>query len=226
MIFALLPVKEPARSKGRLAGLLAAAERERLAWLMYRRTLGLLLETPGLDCTVVASSNAEVLEYARGLGAIAIAEAVQNGHSQSAECAARICTARGASTVIMVPIDVPLAGIEDFAELCRSAGPASVAIVPSRDGTGTNALVRTPPDVIESRFGPGSLEAHLAQARAKGIRFEVLRPPGLVFDLDTLDDVIFYLGREPAGPIAGLLREALVRNGHRSTPMRAGNDRC
>ena len=62
-------------------------------------------------------------------------------------------------------------------------------IVPSSDGTGTNALVRTPPDAIASCFGPGSFRAHLDQARQRGVPAKVLRPAGLLFDIDTPEDV-------------------------------------
>ena len=68
-------------------------------------------------------------------------------------------------------------------------------VVPSSDGTGTNALVRTPPDCIESRFGPGSFRAHLDQALSKGLPADVLRLPGLMFDIDTPEDVAEFLAQ-------------------------------
>jgi len=81
-----------------------------------------------------------------------------------------------------------------------------VIIVPSADGTGTNALVRTPPDAIESRFGKDSFRAHLEQARVRGIAAEVMRPPDIVFDVDTPEDVAALLSRAPDCRTAALLR--------------------
>jgi 2-phospho-L-lactate guanylyltransferase len=86
------------------------------------------------------------------------------------------------------PIDVPTVTPADFSRLAASARPGLI-VVPSSDGTGTNALVRTPPDCIESRFGPGSFRAHLDQALSKGFHADVLRIPGLMFDIDTPEDV-------------------------------------
>ncbi len=111
----------------------------------------------------------------------------------------------GATTVLLVPIDVPLVTPDDFGRLAASARPGLI-VVPSADGTGTNALVRTPPDVIESRFGPGSFRAHMDQARAKGIFAEALRLPGLMFDIDTRDDVNELLARAPQTPVSEFLR--------------------
>jgi 2-phospho-L-lactate guanylyltransferase len=80
--------------------------------------------------------------------------------------------------------------------------------VPSADGTGTNALVRTPPDCIESRFGPGSFRAHLDQARSKGVPAEVLRVPGLMFDIDTPEDVAELLASAHECEVSSFLRAA------------------
>ena len=85
------------------------------------------------------------------------------------------------------------AEIEELASRARRG----VVIVPSSDGAGTNALLRTPPDVIESRFGPGSFEAHWSQAQARGVPVEVARPAGLMFDIDTPEDVAELLVRAP-----------------------------
>jgi len=70
--------------------------------------------------------------------------------------------------------------------------------------------VRTPPDVIQSRFGPGSFRAHLDQARSKGVEADVLRLPGLMFDIDTPEDVAELLERAPESPVASFLRSACV----------------
>ena len=40
----------------------------------------------------------------------------------------------------------------------------------SLEGTGTNALLRTPPDLFPSRFGPNSLALHRADGAATSFR--------------------------------------------------------
>jgi len=116
----------------------------------------------------------------------------------------------GATTTLLVPIDVPLVTPTDFEQLAASAfmEKKGVVIVPSADGAGTNALARTPPDVIQSRFGPGSFRAHLDQAGANGVPVDVLRLPGLMFDIDTPEDVAELLERAPQVRVAGFLRTA------------------
>jgi 2-phospho-L-lactate/phosphoenolpyruvate guanylyltransferase len=207
--FALLPVKSPSVAKARLAGVLGAGEREKLARLMFRATLRVLLACRGVQRVVVASSDEPVLAEAAEAGAWVIREATQNGHSDSADRAARQCAAWGATTLLMAPIDVPLLAVRDVEAALDCAlqlAAPRLVIVPSADGTGTNALVHTPPGVIASRFGPDSFAAHRAHAQAAGVAVEVARPPGLVFDLDTPGDVAEYLAGEPVGPVADFLR--------------------
>lgn len=205
MIFAVLPVKSPQNAKRRLGGFLAPAQREALARLLYKQTLAALCEAEGIDRVAVVTSDSDIAEHASRSGTLVFNEDEQLSHSVSADAACLRAIGMGASTVLLVPIDVPLATPADFSRLASAARPG-VIIVPSADGTGTNALVRTPPDVIESRFGPGSCRAHLDQARSKGIHAELLHLDGLMFDIDTPEDVARLLAGSPDSEIAKFLR--------------------
>jgi len=196
MIFAVLPVKAPVNAKQRLNGMLTPGQRERLARLLYEEMLATLCAARGLDRVVVITSDEIAASHARRTGVLVFEEKQQTSHSHSADDAARRAMSLGARTVLLAPIDVPLVTATEIEELAAKARPG-VVIVPSSDGTGTNALLRTPPDAIESRFGPGSFEAHLEQARLRGIPAEVARPAGLMFDIDTPEDVAELLVRAP-----------------------------
>jgi 2-phospho-L-lactate guanylyltransferase len=204
MIFALLPVKAPANAKQRLSALLTPGQRERLARLMYEQMLDTLCSARRLDRVVVVTSDPAAANHARRAGVLVFDEQEQRSHSHSADAAARRAMALGALTVLLAPIDVPLVTAAEIDDLAAMAHPG-VVIVPSSDGTGTNALLRTPPDVIESRFGPGSFAAHLEQARARGVAAEVARPEGLMFDIDTPGDVTELLVRAPDCRVARFL---------------------
>ncbi len=123
----------------------------------------------GIDRVVVATSDPEFAGHARAPGVMVFDEHEQFSHSVSADAACLRAIELGATTAMLVPIDVPRVTPSDFSQLAASRDAPGLIVVPSADGTGTNALVRTPPDVIESRFGPGSFRAHLEQARSKGV---------------------------------------------------------
>jgi 2-phospho-L-lactate guanylyltransferase len=205
VIFAVLPVKNPQNAKQRLQGFLSASERETLARILFKQTLRALCQAKGIDQVAVATNDWEVAEQARRSGSLVFPEKEQLSHSASADAACLQAMKLGATTVLLVPIDVPLATPADFSQLSAAARPG-VILVPSADGTGTNALARTPPDVIESRFGPGSCVTHLDQARSKGVHAEVLRLRGLMFDIDTPEDVAELLSASHDSDAAAFLR--------------------
>jgi 2-phospho-L-lactate guanylyltransferase len=205
MIFALLPVKAPSNAKQRLSGLFTAEQRERLARAMFEEVLATLCTVEGLDRVVVITSDEIAAGYARARGVQVFEETEQRSHSHSADAAARRAFELGASTVMMLPIDVPLVTKEEIESLIAEAGPG-VIVVPSADGTGTNALVRTPPCVTESRFGPGSFVKHVGEAEGAGVPVNVRRPAGLLFDIDTPEDIAELLVRAPSSRIATLVR--------------------
>jgi 2-phospho-L-lactate guanylyltransferase len=207
MIFAILPVKSPQNAKQRLTGFLAVEQRETLARMLYRQTLATLCQAQGIDRVVVATNDTEIAGHARQCGALVFEENQQVSHSVSADAACLRAMEMGASTALLVPIDVPTATPADFTRLAASARPGLI-VVPSSDGTGTNALVRTPPNCIESRFGPGSFRAHLDQALSKGLPADVLRLPGLMFDIDTPEDVAELLARTHECEVSSFLRTA------------------
>jgi len=207
MIFAILPVKSPQNAKQRLTGFLAVEQRETLARLLFRQTLATLCQAQGIDRVVVATCDSEIADHARQSGALVFEEDEQVSHSVSADAACLRAMEMGASTVLLVPIDVPTVTPADFTQLAASARPGLI-VVPSSDGTGTNALVRTPPNCIESRFGPGSFRAHLEQALSKGLPADVLRLPGLMFDIDTPEDVAELLGRGHQSEVSAFLESA------------------
>ena len=92
---------------------------------------------------------------------------------------------------MLVPGDCPaldpleLAALLGDAETCA----ARVTIVPDRHGSGTNALILSPPDAIEPCFGEQSRTRHEERARAMGVSWHVREVSSLALDVDTADDL-------------------------------------
>jgi 2-phospho-L-lactate/phosphoenolpyruvate guanylyltransferase len=109
------------------------------------------------------------------------------GHSEAAGAGARAAMSDGAERVAMLPVDCPMLDIEELdAHIGRS--PRTALIVPDHHGTGTNALVLTPPDIFVPGFGPDSCARHVTKARAAGISFALESVHSMAIDLDTPAD--------------------------------------
>ena len=106
------------------------------------------------------------------------------------DAASRICEQRGVRALLRLPLDLLLVQPRDIDELLaiECTAPA-LAIVPSRDGTGTNAMLRTPPTLFPSHFGSGSFAKHIAEAQNAGAQIVVHRNPRLEMDVDDEADL-------------------------------------
>jgi 2-phospho-L-lactate guanylyltransferase len=184
---AILPVKSFARAKQRLGGAVAPGVREALAQAMACDVLDVLVSTPGLEVLVVTAEPA-VAERARTVGATVVHDPSETGQSAAALLGITAARARGAERVLLVPGDCPAMDPGDLAELL-AVGDVPVVIVPDRHGTGTNALLLSPPDAIVPAFGSDSRRRHEALARAAGVAPRVLELPSLAHDIDTPADL-------------------------------------
>lgn len=149
-----------------------------------------LAAAPSVACTFVVSADARVLEDARRLGAEPLAEGAMRGLNSAVAAAARELESRGVRRLLTIPGDVPLIDPTEV-DLLFATDPVlhPVVLVPSAGGTGTNALLTSPPTVIEPRFEGASLEAHIALCRDRGIACRVLALASFALDVDTPEDL-------------------------------------
>jgi 2-phospho-L-lactate/phosphoenolpyruvate guanylyltransferase len=184
---AILPVKSFGSAKQRLAGVLGAGSRQALAQAMFADVLASLRHVSGLDSVTVVTADRTAESAAVGERVQVLRDPEEAGQSQAALIGIRHAQAAGFDRVLLVPGDTPLLDPAEVADLLERAGP--VAIVPDRHGTGTNALLLSPPDAIEPSFGPGSLARHIAAAAAAGVEHSVEEIPTLMLDVDTPEDL-------------------------------------
>jgi 2-phospho-L-lactate guanylyltransferase len=194
----LIPVKEFRDAKKRLAPHFSSVERAALAEAMCEDFFEVVAATRCVERVFVVSKEPGAVTRARERGWETIVETQQISESDSVDAASRYCAAQGVRALLRLPIDLPLAEPQDIEAVFRKfdeeleekfdGAPAAV-LVPSRDGTGTNALLRTPPSLFPSRFGPNSFALHLAEAERSGARVCVFRNARLEWDVDELEDL-------------------------------------
>lgn len=194
--FAIVPVKALDQAKSRLSDRLDRAARRRLVLAMLEDVLSALRGCPAVARTIVVTPDPDVTRAAAGLGAEPLVEDATGDLNAAITLAVDRAGSMGAARVLVVPADVPLATAGEFTTLLATAERtgADVAITPSHDGSGTNALVLKPPGALDPSFGPKSCQRHLAQARAKSLARRVIELPGLSFDIDEPSDLDRLLG--------------------------------
>ncbi len=196
-VTAIVPVGAIEGAKSRLGAVLDAEERRDLALRLAAGTIGAAVATPGVEETLVVTPDDEVRELAVRAGARPLRQrggGLNDGLRQARDEA----IAAGAAAILVLPIDIPRVTPERLAPVVALAGADDplVAIVPDRHGRGTNALLLSPPDVIEFCFGGDSRDAHEGAARAVGARVVVLDGP-LTLDIDTPEDLLIAQAETP-----------------------------
>ncbi len=190
---AILPVKRFAGAKSRLGPSVADPLRTDLARAMVGDVLTALGEATELERTIVVTGEDSVAKAAAYLGALVVNDAAEAGQSAAASLGVRAALTAGFERVVCIPGDCPALDPTEIDELLGPAradarGP-EVTIVPDRHGTGTNALVLTPPGAIVPSFGPDSYERHRELADRAGASCRVERPASLLLDIDTGEDL-------------------------------------
>ena len=191
----LIPVKTFAESKKRLAPHYSSEERADLAAALCEDFFRVVEQVKGAGQVFVVSQEPQALAWANDRGWETIVEREQISESHSVDAASRICAQQGVDTLLRLPIDVPLVMPADIEAVLAAAGEAPCAvIVPSRDGTGTNALLRSPPTLFPSHFGPGSFALHLKEVERCNARVRILHNPNLELDVDETADLALVKG--------------------------------
>jgi len=186
----LIPVKDPTHAKTRLAGLLSEDERQRLAWSMFEDVSRAVANARKPDRVVLVTNFGPAVEHGRKLGWDILLEESQISESASIDWASRVLGERGFESVMRLPADLPLVRAEDIdALLSIELESPGALLVPSREGTGTNAIIRTPPALFPSRFGPNSLALHRQEAARVGVECLIVDNIRIALDIDEPADV-------------------------------------
>lgn len=189
-IWAIVPVKPLQRAKSRLAKVLNRDERANLSRQLLEHTLETLAEVPQVERTLVISRDSEALAIARSHGARTVAEWGNPQLDKALVRASLVARGYGVSAVLVLPADLPLLSQQDVEKLISASGqPPEVILAPDRRGTGTNAILSSPPGLIDYNFGPDSFKHHIERAKAAGARVEICNLPSLELDLDVPDDL-------------------------------------
>ncbi len=194
--WAIVPLRGLATAKTRLAASLDPEARLALVILMASRTLRATRDADGLAGTVLVTADPAAARLAESFGARTLVQRLP-GLNAALHEARGIALDVGATATLVVPIDLQAINsraLDDMlnavrASLADNPSRPVVAVVPDRHGLGTNAMLTSPPDIIEPAFGDESLAAHRAAALAAGARWLELGGP-LTLDLDTAADLL------------------------------------
>jgi 2-phospho-L-lactate/phosphoenolpyruvate guanylyltransferase len=182
-VTAIIPLKALAAAKGRLSGALTPQERASFMAWMAGRVIVAAHNCGNVDRVVVVAGDDAAAEVARAAGAQVL---VVREPGLDVALAAADHETRNAEATIVLAADLPEMTSADIDAVIAAAGDSAAVVVvaPTRDG-GTGALLRRPPAVVSTAYGPASAARHTELARRRGVAVVHVAREGLANDVDT-----------------------------------------
>ena len=116
-------------------------------------------------------------------------EGKRRGLNKGLRLAVREAKRQGFSAALILPSDLPVVTADEITGLLQLTENYSIALTPSKEGSGTNALLMRPPGAISPAFGKSSFRRHLAIAKRAGISPRVVKSKGIAWDVDNPEDL-------------------------------------
>jgi len=214
----LIPVKNSATAKQRLAGALDQPSRTRLAQAMLHDVLAALHVWKSRPQVALVTGDPYAAELAQHYHFEVIPDPENPGETGAIEMATRVSLELGAASTLVIPADIPLVEAWELEEIMKHAPVEGSVLVPAADGRGTNAAFRRPANLFPLRFGNDSFQPHHRAAQATGKPCVVLNLPGIAVDVDNPADLQQLISLPGETRAQRLAREyARVGTGHGGT---------
>jgi 2-phospho-L-lactate/phosphoenolpyruvate guanylyltransferase len=185
----LVPIKNTAFAKQRLASILNQPARTELAKAMLTDVLTAIHEWKNRPKVGIVTSDPYATALAAQYKFDVIPDPENPGETGAIEMATRVSVERGEESTLVIPADIPLIEPWELEEIYKQAPKEGTALVPAGDGRGTNAVLRRPASLFPLRFGNDSFKPHHAAALATGKPCVILNLPGIAVDVDNPPDL-------------------------------------
>lgn len=207
-IAAIIPVKTFSNAKTRLG--LPQEQTEELCKIMLNEVLSAISKSPIIGRTVIVSREEAAFEISKRYGAVEIFDEDEGGVNAAVARGEKHLLDNGYDTSVVFPQDIPLIQPEDIATLLSfQKNHHGIIVVPSRKFDGTNALVRSPVNVIETHYDEDSYKIHLTTGKSRGIQTSFVLINRIMWDVDDKSDIEFIMSNVEKQDLAEKLQKVL-----------------
>lgn len=191
-IAAIVPVKTFSRAKTRLN--LSSDKREELCKIMLEEVVRTISNSKIFDMILVVSKDENALKLTKQFGAQEIFDNDESGVNHAISLADNFLANNGCNTSIVFPQDIPFMQTEDIENLILfQKSPKSVLVVPSRRFDGTNALLRSPANLMGTHYDEDSYKIHLHVGKSLTYNTSLVLLRRIMFDIDNQEDLKLLL---------------------------------
>ncbi len=207
-VAAIIPVKRFSNAKTRLG--LTQEKTESLCKTMLEEVLSTISQAQKINKTILVSNDESALLIGKRYNTVSIFEENEKGVNAAVSLAEKYLLENGFGASVVFPQDIPLIQPVDIDSLLAfQKNTNSLLIVPSRKFDGTNALLRTPVDIMETHYDEDSYKIHLSIAKSRGIHNSFVLIHRIMLDVDDRSDIEYVLGNIEKPQIGDKLRKIL-----------------
>lgn len=194
-VVAVIPMKNLADSKRRLAEYMAVEQRGDIVIGMLRRVI-VAIQGATTGPVWVVGGDWRVRNLARNFEALWMEDFARNLNDTLSK-AFELVFQRGQSAMYVAG-DLPFLKASDILSMVKSSRQGNnITLAPARRDGGTNSILVPRGLPFQPQLGRRSFSRHISQAAKLGISVAICSSPGLGFDLDTGDDLEAYQHMEP-----------------------------
>jgi len=202
-IAAIIPVKTFSKAKSRLG--LSQEKTEQLCKIMLDEVLSAISQSQ-ISKTIIISKDESALEIAKKCNTVPIFEEKENGVNAAVALAEKYLVDNNFDASVVFPQDIPLIRPQDIDELLKYQKTPQLIVVPSRKFDGTNALFRSPINVMETHYDEDSYKIHLTTAKSRNIPTSFVLISRIMLDVDDQSDLEFIMSNIEKPALADKLR--------------------
>ena len=188
---AIIPVKTFSKAKTRLN--LQQDCKEEICSLMLQEVLRTVSDCKIVNQIILVTKDEDALKIGRQFNVVGIFDD-ELGVNNAINLADEYLSDKNFDCSVIFPQDIPTmtsTDIETLLGFIKSTN--SVIIVPSRQFNGTNALVRCPSGLMQTKYDLGSYTHQIDAARTRTNNISIALIRRMMLDIDDESDLVFML---------------------------------
>lgn len=203
---AIIPIKLFSKAKTRLQ--LSTENTKILCQVLLEEVLETISQSSHIDKILLVSKEDEAFQIGKKFDCVEIFDETESGVNNAVMLADSWISASSFTRSVIFPQDIPFMTTHDIDTLFNFCIPEnSVILVPSRHFDGTNALIRTPSDIMATRYDEGSYRSQFDSAVIKTSHYSLALIQRIMLDIDSRDDVNFAIQKNMKPVICKKLKE-------------------
>ncbi len=203
---AIIPVKSFSGAKTRLN--LSTENTRDLCKLLLAEVLGTISKSSQIEKILLVSKEDEAFQIGKKFNCVEIFDETESGVNNAVSLADSWISNNSFTHSVIFPQDIPFMRTQDIETLFNFCTfENSVILVPSRHFDGTNALIRTPSNIMETRYDEGSYKFQFQSAMLQTSHYSLALIHRIMLDIDNIDDVNFVLQKNIKPALCQKLKE-------------------